>query len=157
MPDDDPASRRLWRESLIVEPRPPATEAADGNEAWALLDHPSLYHDVVFVDVTMPHRGLHRLGRIRESPRLNGGRVVLGARSTDRETVNPPVQLGTLRGFVKPATAPGCGRNATDSGGDRGDPGAPGHGRRRGHGLKPPPPAPLHVRGVASRAEIIQP
>ena len=106
MPDDDPASRRLWRESLIVEPRPPATEAADGNEAWALLDHPSLYHDVVFVDVTMPHRGLHRLGRIRESPRLNGGRVVLGARSTDRETVNPPVQLGTLRGFVKPATAP---------------------------------------------------
>lgn len=60
MLDDDPVSRRLWRESLTVEPGPQATEAADGNEARALPDNPSLYHDVVFLGVTMPHRGLHR-------------------------------------------------------------------------------------------------
>lgn len=60
MLDDHPVSRRLWRESLTVEPGSQATEADDGNEAWALLDNRYLYHDVVFLDVTMPHRGLHR-------------------------------------------------------------------------------------------------
>ena len=104
--DDDPVSRRILREILMGEPGHQTTDAADGDEAWTLLDNPSLYFDVVFLDVAMPHNGISLLARIRESQMLHSLRVVMCTGTTDRETVTKIVQLGTRHFIVKPATAP---------------------------------------------------
>ena len=82
------------------------TDATDGDEAWALLDNPARYFDLVFLDVTMPHSGIQVLSRIKESPILRSLRVVICTATSDRETVTKIVQLGTRHFIVKPATSP---------------------------------------------------
>lgn len=105
--DDDPVCRRVLREILTGESEHQITEAADGNEAWALLDNPSLFYDIVFLDVTMPPPdGLKILRRIRESPILRSVRVVMCTAANDKVTVGKVVQLGGRHFIVKPATAP---------------------------------------------------
>ena len=102
--DDDPVSRRLLREILVTETGHQITDATDGNEAWALLDNPARYFDLVFLDVTMPHSGIQVLSRIKESPILRSLRVVMCTATSDRETLTKVIQLGTRHFIVKPAT-----------------------------------------------------
>jgi two-component system chemotaxis response regulator CheY len=86
--DDDPVSRRMLREIVATERGHQITEAADGDEAWTLLDNPSLYFDVAFLDVSMPKSdGLEVLDRIRESQILRSLRVVMCTSATDKTTV----------------------------------------------------------------------
>eukprot|EP01041_Mallomonas_annulata_P041258 gene41258-biopygen32845 len=80
------------------------TEAPDGGVAWELLDHPSRYFDVVFLDVSMPQtNGLQLLKRIRDSQHLFSTRVVMCTATSDRATVSNAIQLGTRHFIVKPA------------------------------------------------------
>ncbi|HEX2852635.1 MAG TPA: response regulator [Opitutaceae bacterium] len=105
--DDDPVSLRVLRQIISVEPGHQITEAKSGSEAWKLLDNPSLIFDVVFLDVSMPETdGLQVLARIRESQILRSQRVVMCTATSDRETVQKVIQLGTSHFIVKPATAP---------------------------------------------------
>ena len=104
--DDDPVSRRVLREILAGQPNHQTTEASDGNEAWALLDNPSRYFDVVFLDVSMPQTsGLELLARIRDSQILRSLHVVMCTGTSDRETVSKAIALGARHFIVKPATA----------------------------------------------------
>lgn len=105
--DDDPVCRRVLREILAAESEHQISEAVDGNEAWALLDNPSRFFDIAFLDVSMPAPdGLQLLRRIRESPSLRSVRVVMCTGSSDKATVGKVVQLGGRHFIVKPATAP---------------------------------------------------
>lgn len=106
--DDDPFCRRMLKTIIASEPdQHQITEAADGNEAWSLLNNTSRYFDVVFLDVSMPPPdGLKLLGLIRESPLLRSVRVVMCTAASDKVTVENVIQLGARHFIVKPATAP---------------------------------------------------
>lgn len=81
------------------------TLADNGNDAWALLDDPGRYFDVVFLDIAMPEPdGLEILSRIRSSPLHRSLQVVMCTSSNDRATVIKAIQLGAQHYMLKPAT-----------------------------------------------------
>lgn len=103
--DDDPVCRRVLKEILLQDGEHQITEATGGDEAWALLDNPARYFDVVFLDVTMPEPdGLELLKRIRESAILKSLRIVMCTGASDKVTVTKVIQLGARHFIVKPAT-----------------------------------------------------
>jgi len=105
--DDDAVSRRILREIISTEPGHQTTEAADGSEAWALIDNPARYFNVIFLDVSMPNSsGLELLDRLRESPLRQNFHIVMCAATSDRETVQQAIKLGARHFIVKPATEP---------------------------------------------------
>jgi CheY-like chemotaxis protein len=73
--DDEPSMRLLVR-ATIESDQYTVVEAADGDEAWALIQQhkPS----VVLLDVQMPGRsGLEVLAKIRSDPSLAATRVIM--------------------------------------------------------------------------------
>ena len=105
--DDDPVCRRVLKAIVASEPGHQITEAIDGAEAWALLDNPSRFFDVVLLDISMPEPdGIEILRRIHESQILRSVRVVMCTAANDRETVAKVIQLGGRHYIVKPAAAP---------------------------------------------------
>jgi CheY-like chemotaxis protein len=103
--DDDPVSRRLLREIVATAPGHHLSEAASGKEAWELLDNPSRFFDLVFLDLAMPGLdGFEILGRIHDSQILRSTRVVMCTAASDRETVAKVIRLGARHYLVKPAT-----------------------------------------------------
>ncbi|MBC7367291.1 MAG: response regulator [Undibacterium sp.] len=105
--DDEPVARHVLRQILSAQPEHQLTLAEGGAEAWALLDDPSRYFDIVFLDVSMPEPGgLEIARRLRESPLHRSVRIVLCTASQDRETVTKAVQLGVRHYIVKPCSAP---------------------------------------------------
>lgn len=105
--DDDPVSLRVLREILSTEKGHHITAAADGAEAWALLDNPSRFFDVAFIGVTMPKvDGFQLLTHIRESEILGSMRIVMCTSASDKVTVAKVIQLGARHFVVKPANAP---------------------------------------------------
>jgi two-component system chemotaxis response regulator CheY len=104
--DDDPVSRRILKEIITQDPGHQTTEAADGSEAWALLDDLARYFNAVFLDVSMPKSdGLDVLSRIRSSTLHRNLHVVMCTATSDRETVQAAIKLGARHFIVKPATA----------------------------------------------------
>jgi two-component system, chemotaxis family, chemotaxis protein CheY len=105
--DDDPVSLRILKEIVAAEPGHEITETTGGEQAWKLLNNPSLFFDVVFLDVSMPETdGLQVLSRIRESQILRSLRIVMCTGTSDRETVDKVIKHGIRHFIVKPATAP---------------------------------------------------
>jgi CheY-like chemotaxis protein len=105
--DDEPVARQVLRQILSAQPEHQLTLAEGGAEAWALLDDPSRYFDIVFLDVTMPEPdGLEIVRRLRESPLHKSVQIVLCTASKDRDTVTKAVQLGVRHYVVKPCSAP---------------------------------------------------
>ena len=105
--DDEPVARQVLRQILSAQPEHQLTLAEGGAEAWALLDDPSRYFDIVFLDVSMPDPdGLEIVRRLRESPLHKSVQIVLCTASKDRETVTRAVQLGVRHYIVKPCSTP---------------------------------------------------
>lgn len=103
--DDDPVSLRVLREILATEGGHHITEATDGDQAWSLLDNPSFFFDLVFLDVSMPKTdGIDLLRRIREAPMLRSLRVVMCTSTTDKVSVGKLIKLGARHFIVKPAS-----------------------------------------------------
>jgi two-component system chemotaxis response regulator CheY len=103
--DDDPVSRQILQKILMSQKDYQVTIVCGGNEAWELLDDPSRYFDVVFLDITMPPPdGLEVLGRIKQSPYLKSLQVILCTASSDRATVISAIRLGAHNYLVKPCT-----------------------------------------------------
>ncbi len=106
--EDEPVSREVLRTILAANPGFHVTLADNGQDAWALLDDPSRYFDVVFLDIVMPDPdGLEILSRIRSSPLHRGLQVIMCTSSNDRSTVIKAIQLGAQHYMVKPATEAG--------------------------------------------------
>lgn len=103
--DDDPVWRRILREIIATEPGHQTTEAADGSEAWTLLENPARYFNLVFLDVSMPKAdGFDLLIRLRDSRPRHDIHIVMCTATSDRETVQKAIKLGARHFIVKPAT-----------------------------------------------------
>ncbi|MSU22959.1 MAG: response regulator [Opitutus sp.] len=76
--DDDPVSRAVLQKILADQPEHQTTVAEEREAGWALLDDPTRYFDVVFLDISMPGMdGLQLLQGIRQSPFLRTLEVVM--------------------------------------------------------------------------------
>jgi CheY-like chemotaxis protein len=73
---DDEPSMRLLVTATIASDRITVLEAADGDEAWALIEQHR--PELVLLDVQMPGQtGIELTQRIRSNPSLTGTRIVI--------------------------------------------------------------------------------
>jgi len=102
---DEPVSREVLRKIVSSTGEHQVTTAEDGTVAWALLDDPGRYFDVVFLDLSMPGPdGFDILKRILGSALLASVEVVLCTGANDRATIAKAIQLGARHYVVKPCT-----------------------------------------------------
>ena len=100
--EDDPVASALLV-NILQSDGYQATVADDGEVAWALLDDPGRYFDVVLLDLSLPKLdGISLWGRIRSSPFLRSVEVIPCTASSDRATVLKVAQLGAHHYMVKP-------------------------------------------------------
>jgi two-component system chemotaxis response regulator CheY len=103
--DDDATSRAILRKICAFSPEHQVTEAADGAAAWALLDDPNRYFDVVFLDLDMPRvDGFEIVKRLGASPLHVRVQIVLCTASNDRPTLLKAIQAGVKHFIAKPCT-----------------------------------------------------
>lgn len=103
--DDEPQYRDLLALIFQKWPDHQMTLAADGQEAWSLLDDPKRWYDVVFLDLNMPKlTGLDVLQRLRDSPLHRTIVSVMCTARNDRETITQAISLGAKHYIVKPWT-----------------------------------------------------
>jgi len=98
--DDEPSVRMLVQATMEMD-RFNLIEAADGDEAWSLIQkhRPSL----VLLDVRMPGRtGLEILHEIKAEPKLAGTRVILLTASAQESDINAGLLAGADFYLTKP-------------------------------------------------------
>jgi CheY-like chemotaxis protein len=98
---DDEASLRLLVKTTIRSDECEVVEAANGHEAWQLLQqhHP----EMAILDVRMPGRtGLELTRSIREHPELRGTYVLLLTSQTQDVDVAAGLEAGADRYMTKP-------------------------------------------------------
>ena len=101
--DDEPRYRDLLRHLFEKWPEHQLTLAEDGKEAWALLDDPKRWFDVVILDLNMPKwTGLDVLRRLRESPLHRSVEPIICTARNDRATITEVIALGAKHYIVKP-------------------------------------------------------
>jgi DNA-binding response OmpR family regulator len=103
---DDEALYRDWLVTILSQvPAYQISTAEDGLAAWALLDDPSRFYDVTFLDLSMPKLdGFGLLRRIRESSMLRSLAVIVCTSMKDRDSVGRAAALGVKHYIVKPYT-----------------------------------------------------
>lgn len=100
--EDDRVSRTLLREILDADRSHELTEAADGEEAWSLLEKGPV-PDLCILDIILPGLdGLEILKRIRADARLRDMKVILCTARNDRTTVTQAAALSVNYFIVKP-------------------------------------------------------
>jgi two-component system chemotaxis response regulator CheY len=104
---DDDASCRQFLAALCKDSTShQVVTVENGKEAWAVLDDPNRWFDVVFLDISMPHwTGFEVLKRLRASALHRSVEVVMCTASNDRTTINEAIALGAKHYIVKPCTA----------------------------------------------------
>ncbi|MCX6956633.1 MAG: response regulator [Verrucomicrobia bacterium] len=103
--DDEPVSREVLQKIVSAPGTHQVTAVEDAKSAWALLDDPSRYFDVAFIDLAMPEvDGYQLLHRIRQNPLLASTEVVICTGSKDRASLAKAIQLGARHYLVKPVT-----------------------------------------------------
>lgn len=101
--EDDAPSREILSRICKKNSSHQVTLAEDGRIAWALLDDPKRWFDMVFLDVQMPEMGgLDVLKLLKESPLHRSVEVVMCTASNDRETITQAIGLGIKHYIVKP-------------------------------------------------------
>ncbi|HWA27451.1 MAG TPA: response regulator [Lacunisphaera sp.] len=103
--EDDSTSRAILEKICRNSGEHHLTLAADGAEAWTLVDDPKRWFDVVFLDVQMPEMGgLEVLQRIRQSSVYRSIEVVMCTAANDRVTITKAMQLGVRHYIIKPCS-----------------------------------------------------
>ena len=103
--EDDAPSREVLTAFCKKSGEHQVTLTDDGNAAWALLDDPKRWFDVVFLDIQMPGRGgMDLLKRLRGSALHRSMEVVMCTSSNDRATITEAISLGAKHYIVKPCT-----------------------------------------------------
>lgn len=101
--DDEPRYRDLLSHLFQKWPEHKLTLAADGDEAWTLLDDPKRWFDVAILDLNMPKcTGLDVLRRLRNSPLHRSVEPIICTARNDRETITQAIALGARHYIVKP-------------------------------------------------------
>jgi CheY-like chemotaxis protein len=100
--DDDPILRRLMRELLVRNLGYEVIEAADGLEAWKILNS-GLAPDLCIIDVMMPKMGgLDVITKLRGDRCLRSQKVILCSSTNDRATILQAGSLAVEGYLVKP-------------------------------------------------------
>lgn len=103
--DDDPISREVLAAIVARNDDHQVTTAEGAEEAWALLDDPARWFDVLFLDQQMPGLdGLGLLKRIAGAPHLQSLEIVMCTVANDRATIVKAIQGGARNYIVKPPT-----------------------------------------------------
>jgi CheY-like chemotaxis protein len=106
--EDDAPSREILARICRKSGEHQVALAVDGQAAWALLDDPKRWFDVVFLDVQMPEwGGLDVLRRMRESTLHRSVEIIMCTASNDRATITAAIGLGAKHYIVKPCTEAG--------------------------------------------------
>lgn len=106
--EDEPVARSLLKKILSALPESQITTADTGEAAWTMLDDPSRYFDLVFLDITLPGMdGLELFRRIRSSDLHSRTQVVMCTAVSDRSTVAKAIALGVQHYLVKPLSEAG--------------------------------------------------
>ncbi len=101
--DDDSNYREFATRLFDKWPEHQLTLAEDGREAWALLDDPKRYFDVLLLDVDMPRvSGIEVLNRLHGSPLHRSLEIVMCTAHNDRATITEAIGLGAKHYLVKP-------------------------------------------------------
>lgn len=101
--EDDAISRELLRRILESGGGHTLTLAADGGEAWGLLQDPARRFDACVFDIQMPSvDGLELAAKIRADERLARTPIVLCSAANDRPTVERAAGLAVSGYIVKP-------------------------------------------------------
>lgn len=105
--DDDPTSREVLAALCRKSGEHQVALAENGEQAWALLDDPKRWFDVVFLDVSMPKvSGLDLLERLHGSQLHRSLEVVMCTAANDRATITQAIGFGARHYLVKPCTEP---------------------------------------------------
>jgi two-component system chemotaxis response regulator CheY len=103
--DDDRISRLLLSKILEKEPSYEVIEAANGSEAWALLER-GLSPDLTILDIMMPVMdGLQLLQKMRADARFKDLSVLMCTVVSDPDMVERVKALGVEDYFIKPFSA----------------------------------------------------
>jgi CheY-like chemotaxis protein len=103
--DDDAVLRMLMRDLLEKHSGYQVIEAANGQEAWHILESEPP-PDLCIFDVLMPGmNGLDLLAKLRNDPRFRSQRVVLCSSVRSRETVLQAAALEVSAFLIKPFRA----------------------------------------------------
>jgi two-component system chemotaxis response regulator CheY len=103
--DDDVVSRMALTDLLSVYGLFDLVEAADGEEAWAMLAG-GLRPVICFCDVRMPRMsGIALLEKMKQHESLGDVPFVLVSSASDRDTVLQAVKLGAVGYILKPLHA----------------------------------------------------
>ena len=103
--EDDPVASTLLAK-IVGNGGHQTTVAADGEEAWELLNDLGHSFDVVMLDLSLPKLdGFELMRRIKSTSFLRAIEVVFCTAANDRATVLKIVQLGGRHYFVKPVNA----------------------------------------------------
>lgn len=98
--DDEPSNRMLARATIGTDDYS-VVEAADGDEAWSLIQE--LRPSLVLLDVQLPGRtGLDILRAIRSDPDLTGTRVILLTASAQEIDISDGLAAGADAYLTKP-------------------------------------------------------
>jgi DNA-binding response OmpR family regulator len=98
---DDEPSLRLLVTATIASDRIAVLEAADGDEAWALIERRR--PELVLLDVQMPgQNGIELARRIRADPDLTGTRIVILTSRAQATDVASGLEAGADLYLTKP-------------------------------------------------------
>ena len=100
--DDDPFLRELIKE-YVIQMDYDAVEAADGVEAWGILQQNKHQFDAIVLDRKMPNmNGLELLIKIKSHPDLNKIPVIMQTGSGNDEEILEGLQAGCYYYLTKP-------------------------------------------------------
>lgn len=101
---DDMLSMRVLLKKMLEELKINSVEtAADGNEAWAKLDHNPANFDLVISDWNMPNcTGFDLLKKIKSDSRFQHLKVVFVTSEGDAADMNLALEVGANAYLIKP-------------------------------------------------------
>jgi CheY-like chemotaxis protein len=111
--EDDPTSAAVLQKT-VENLGHGVTVAPNGRAAWDLLDDPSRFFDLVYVDLNLPEvDGFELIRRIRSSSILSSLDIVVCTASRDTPSFRRAVDLGVHDYVLKPATPARISRQIT--------------------------------------------
>jgi DNA-binding response OmpR family regulator len=104
--DDDDDTRNIMERLIRNDGHRDVVTAESAEKAFALLAHPEVQFDLIFLDVNMPDiDGIQSCRRIREDARYRTVPIVMTTARTDMTTIDRAFKSGATDYLTKPLKA----------------------------------------------------